>query len=1145
MSVCELYPITLKLTDLQSQGHEDKGKRYIDILDAARVKGSWTEIPELIRKVNKHAGKQTTLIHTARAEHYVATQSLSPSTASPATSPSPIETLRQNLGSAEDTSAEEIFQARTCLIWADGTGADPSSISPIQTGNVVPLFDQFGHKGTSPWTRICLVKAVLIQGRQHARRKEDQQAHFIFKAAAGWIELNAEPVKSVPQLAYWSEQALSAFIVTKPESASPAERLRALRIWSTLTLKTQEESPSRYGNTRSHISRHAVWQIYYRIISSELANPQQPSSTSRSSQASELRAVESAYEAAFLRNRKFPKATESNAPVEEWVEQVIQNWWILCGPEWHESDLGEGGRNAVTRNVLDILYRAATKTFHSTLILRRLFQVHKSLTEFDLAYRCLDTFIELTDRSRARSAKSGEIDPGQDSDETILLVVAEGVEGLCAYGGQKEAQKAFDLAMKLEEWLGQMVPEEPDDDMPNGHTDGQQNGLTIRDPPSSDALQIVCRAIGIAKAHWSRWTPFNEARPELQSEALIALQKATNLSQPQLPTLYALAVLCAETRDIPQAIHCTKIALQRIAHSGSTVAAREECAFWHLMTLLLTSQQDFETALQSSAAALDDVLGLNPGSRNGSTTGSIEKLPEKLVNYSADDLDCDDLQRIIELQISYLAIVELLDGPEAALNHSNELLSLYSTLFKRFEIGANKAQAEQSLAPPKSSAGTVKSIRGSVFSRRKHTPPSIATTASSAVPSQASKTARPVIQANQPPAIQVTDETGKSPAKKHGHHIIHHSRASKKEQPIAAKSRRSDAEISSNDGEALGRAGPVYLQHDSHSEAKQSLDEVPHNIESHEKAPAPLGHSTQPPTQDVRLPNVSPESTRTCPTPRFPKVQAQKHALTILNKTWLTVATLYRRSHMFEDAREACEEAAKAASKIEALVSAADTSARVLAEAGWGGGNKSSDEIWADVCCTKAELLHAIAKRREEEGQEITSDNIREIVEQYEQCLMYFPNHSNGIVGLCNTLLDYYEKKVDLAKKVDEGRSYSNRQARNSSVIEEDILAAVTPNLEYSQSPFSPSASSGEDLRKTPENLNRTAARDRAYGLLSTLTKLGTGWDNSEAWFALSRAHELGGEIDKAKNILWWCIELEDTRPIRHWRNLGCGGYVL
>jgi len=296
--------------------------------------------------------------------------------------------------------------------------------------------------------------------------------------------------------------------------------------------------------------------------------------------------------------------------------------------------------------------------------------------------------------------------------------------------------------------------------------------------------------------------------------------------------------------------------------------------------------------------------------------------------------------------------------------------------------------------------------------------------------------------------------------------------------------------------------------------------------------------------QDVRLPTVHGNTSSTSPVPRFPKTLAQRHALAVLSKTWLTVATLYRRSHMFEDCREATEEAAKAAARIEAIVSATDPSARALADAGWGGGGKSSDEIWADVYCSKAELLLAVAQRREDEGAFTTNETLREIVEQYEQCLMYYPDHASGIVGLSNILLDYYEKKVDLAKKVDHGRSFG-APAASRPFKEEDILGSMTPSQEHLQDPFSTQATSSEDLKKTPENLNRIAARDRAYGLLSTLTRLGSAWDNSEAWFALARAHELGGEVDRAKSILWWCIELEDTRPIRHWKNLGCSGYVL
>ena len=74
---------------------------------------------------------------------------------------------------------------------------------------------------------------------------------------------------------------------------------------------------------------------------------------------------------------------------------------------------------------------------------------------------------------------------------------------------------------------------------------------------------------------------------------------------------------------------------------------------------------------------------------------------------------------------------------------------------------------------------------------------------------------------------------------------------------------------------------------------------------------------------------------------------------------------------------------------------------------------------------------------------------------------------------------------------------------------------------------------------------DRLAARDRAYALLSGLTRLGTGWNFSEAWFALARAYEESGQPDKAKESLWWCVELEEACGIRNWKCLGGGGYVI
>jgi hypothetical protein len=144
----------------------------------------------------------------------------------------------------------------------------------------------------------------------------------------------------------------------------------------------------------------------------------------------------------------------------------------------------------------------------------------------------------------------------------------------------------------------------------------------------------------------------------------------------------------------------------------------------------------------------------------------------------------------------------------------------------------------------------------------------------------------------------------------------------------------------------------------------------------------------------------------------------------------------------------------------------------------------------------------------------------------FERALLHFPDHPAGMVGLSNILLDIYGEVIPLEPPQE---------------------------MEFSTLPTSRSVPSVQKISHTPsaENqlsppvLNRLAARDRAFGLLSTLTKLGPGWDYSEAWYALARAYEESGQIEKTKEVLWWCVELEDTHPVRGWKNIGLGGFVL
>jgi hypothetical protein len=172
----------------------------------------------------------------------------------------------------------------------------------------------------------------------------------------------------------------------------------------------------------------------------------------------------------------------------------------------------------------------------------------------------------------------------------------------------------------------------------------------------------------------------------------------------------------------------------------------------------------------------------------------------------------------------------------------------------------------------------------------------------------------------------------------------------------------------------------------------------------------------------------------------------------------------------------------------------------------------------------------------------------------YEDSLSYFPDHPASIISLSSQLLDIYAE----AMPAEPPQPLLPTQHTTAGTAINPLALIPVPSHSSSTSglpataPASgavpthtsgPSASSHKD--PAPTELNRLAARERAYMLLSGLTRLGTGWDDSEAWLELARAHELSGQVGKAKEALWWVVELEETRPVRGWRDAAVGGLAL
>ena len=1138
---------------------------------------------------------------------------------------------------SEKESSNEIIQARICLAWLHWLLQDLKQVLAILQEDYITLLQ---HHLTDTWTYICLLKAAYFRTSSLVTLRGNDEAYKVSTRVLDWVNGDSSRVHGDTQVSYWAEQLLGCIAVSSAQSSMSEgfqasqikSTLQSFRRWSTFAVGNREMPAPAYGNSSKHLSRFSIWQTDYifvsRILQLGVEYPTDNAAHQCRQQVAELHRVETMYENELLRCVQFPHASEAGTVVEEWVEAAVRNWQIICGDSWREDELPEGGRNRLGRNLLEILYRGAAKTFHSTLILRRLFQVHKALADFDLAYMALDTYLELIERDRERSAESANIESGHDDDETVLRVLAEGIESLCSYGGKDEAEKAYEMSQKLNVWLDRAAVELNKESLVNGHTEGEVQDLPERTSELASATrEVALRTIGIAQAHWALWTPVNEDRVSLQSDAVDTLRRA--LQQPVsddgfFGSTYALSLVLAQTRDLDSAILCLKQLLmnrQSAEMEQDLVMSRKLLPLWHLLGLLLTAQQDFSTASQACAAAFEQlppVDGLS-GGVNHAQSGPQRLLSATVANPPprrdfVDDAECDELQRMIEVRISELALIEVQNGPEDALNSCNRLLSEFARLFKQSGVVVGDIPSTKSLDPPRSSATTVKSFRGSLFGRKKlsrFSEETVKRPAEMTAPDEKVQN-RPTTQSTSAPTIQVTDEDEKHST--HRHHIFRRSEdrqssgtqsspkshrqhgslskvlhSPKKDQvrsvekstivPSASKSKTSQAFQTSESGAGTWSEKPPETK-DSDLHPQHTIDEVPapptavhassthgamkggeatNNFESHRTLTA-LEQSAAPTTSTEQSSVSGTKTNKTAkwrtPATRFPRSTKQKHSLGLLCKVWLVIAMLYRRSSMFDDAREACDEAAKCAAKIETSVASVESSARAFASRGWGGSRKSSDEIWADVYCERGQLALSIAHFAEEKAKgEIVIDHekVHEAVEHFEQCLMYYPDHPKGIVGLSGVLLDYFEKKVELGRRVDDGKPKEEQRQRPkrpseikiSNPLQNGSTMEPRPAATSSTTQLPSAGQTDEELRKTPENLNRLAARDRAYGLLSTLTKLGNGWDDSEAWFALARAHELGGEFDRAKEIFWWCVELEDKRPIRHWRNLSCTGYVL
>jgi cargo-transport protein YPP1 len=918
-----------------------------------------------------------------------------------------------------------------CLGWIYWVRAEPDLACSHLPGSIEQDFAQLDGTGreSAGWTKVCALKASYIKGTSLVRTGAPAEALEIFESALPMLtSVSAKSVESSREQRTWTELLLTQFcmvssqtIKSKLSSVLESETLSAFRAWSGFWEYSQTLSLPGGFAPYSDVSRRQIWKEYYVTLSTILQQGLPFPSTSmataysdpstRIQQQAELQSVESKYEDLLLREVQFPRADQTSDEVEEWADLVIQNWSVLCGNNWLEGDQDQSRREAVSRRVLDILYRAATKTFHSTAILRHLFTVHLSAGEFDIAFKAFDTYLEIVKKSKARVEKTGEAEKSLDSDETVLKTVSECIRALCRYGSREAAGKAKDLAQYLEEWLSKHHSQTVT--MTDMGGLGSSGPIINGDVPhaatpiSPEVFAVAWRSIGIAKAQWAHVTYEAGSRSEIQMRAIKCLRKSLSPeydSVENADTLFALAMVLSERRELNAAIEVVKRALLppstpstgTIEHLGPSEMrfAREKSLIplWHLLALLLSARQEFTTAACACEGSFEQFQDPKNLFGDMQLTGTFRSehlnISEKSSPQSRGVVDeMDDFQKetVLEVKMTQLALIEVLEGPEVAVNASDELLSLYTRLFGEPRQPGTPAPKTAQTLPPQSSAGTLRSIKGSLFGRsrpslRKSSVPRGRTSpvnekSSLPIRPQTSQTHTAVRKA---PTIHVTNENGGTTRQPHHHEKLHKRRSaslsrkkshssvrnrSTSEGPARTENRTAsaadvtdsneDQKLDVTDSGQIGRAispgsSSVALSATHEGLLQRSSSKRLHpGSRNMLQTEEPLKPNLKA-QQDTRLPHLISQSSSTSSYARFSKDQERRHRLEILVKVWLLIAGFYRRAEMFEDAKGAIDEAYKLVECQEMDISR-DTSGNVTIHNGGWGSTKSVEELWGDV----------------------------------------------------------------------------------------------------------------------------------------------------------------------------------------------------
>lgn len=555
----------------------EKGSLYLEKLESAREDGRYGEFPALVKKLEKHDQSKRLLCRIALAE---VTLACYPPEGFDDEMNGHLEAIIKDLGENEQHgSIEEQLQAQVLRMHIHWLRREFKDV--IDTTVQIEMLPR--HVG---------LKYATLRGLSLEALDENKMAATAYREAAADLEHSRLP----REIVIWSEillhrLAMQSSLVEVEESGV----LQVFRTYSHVTSMMPKEAGME--------KKKSLQRRYLLYLSDILAK----SPTKDILQ--ETHKVESAYEQLLLHTTEFPKAQESNAELTEYVEILFQNW-------------EHAGRiRADTQRVIDSLYRAAKKTFHSLIILRYLSIVLTSAHQYTDALRAFETWLELMQRLQLKASKGAVNRDSLDSESVNVTACCNGMRLLSKF--LRDGRRALEVATILQGWLEEWKFEEP------------------------RARSCGWRSIGIAHSLWSNQTYNSEERDVERQKAIVAYHKSIESLPRDASSLYHLSRVLAESRKLDEALTAIRDSLR---------VDKKSVHSWHLLALILSAKQEPELAIHACANAID-------------------------INFHTRQLSFETRKSLIDTSISHLHLTEYTQGVDTAINRIEGLLEYYKKIF--------------------------------------------------------------------------------------------------------------------------------------------------------------------------------------------------------------------------------------------------------------------------------------------------------------------------------------------------------------------------------------------------------------------------------------------------------------------------------